>query len=525
MKHPSRASRRVIRALLVVGAACATAVAGAVPAQAVARPALTVEASRADVTLYRMTYQDEAGNEESFVQGDLGIYAVADVKQKFEVRVTRKNYNTPVVARLSRKGADRTLPRPTDFGGLPDFSRTTFSNSSGAVVSSTSSTFCPNVYRPVRRSPKAPASSPYPQGCNGNPYSLGAVWGLQAGYAASLTGDGGFSQLPDLQPGRYVATTTISPAYRKALRIPVAQAKVTVVVTVKQLDEDNCEEFGCLQQARARQVAQRTADARLTAQRTAPTGIAVAPTKLSGRKVKPSGPLPDLRSLPAWGITADGNYLNFGATVWNSGPGRLVVDGFRDAKNPDLMNAYQYFFTASGKQKGYAPVGGMEWDTRDTHQHWHFKDFARYRLVAADKKTPVVDSGKEAFCLANTDMVDYTVKGANWKPENTDLSTACGDRSALGVREVLDPGSGDTYTQYREGQAFDLTTVANGTYYIEIAANPDRVLYEGSLKNNVSLRKVVIGGTLDARTVQVAKVGIIDEPSYDQSGDPEQQHR
>ena len=155
----------------------------------------------------------------------------------------------------------------------------------------------------------------------------------------------------------------------------------------------------------------------------------------------------------------------------------------------------------------------MEWDARGHHQHWHFKDFARYRLVAADQKTPVVDSGKEAFCLANTDAVDYTVKGANWKPENTDLSTACGDREALGVREVLDSGSGDTYEQFREGQAFDLTTVTNGTYYIEIAANPDKVLYEGSRKNNVSLRKVVIGGSKEgAGTVEVAKVRMVDEP-------------
>lgn len=512
--HPSRAGQRTVRTLLVVAAACATTVAGAVPAGAAARAALTVEASRSSVTFYRTVYHDENGEEEAYMDGDLGIYAIADVRQKFEVRVTRKDYETPVVARLVRKGKDRTLPVPADFTGLTDFSRTTYTDSAGAVVSSKTSSFCPNVYRPVRRDPAAPASSPYPQGCGGNPYTLGAVWGLQAGYAASLTGDDGYyrsGELPDLEPGRYVVTTSILPAWRDALRIPASEAEATVAVTVEQRDEDECGGVDCLRGARAR----------TTAQRTEAAGTAAAPTSLTGKKVRPSGPLPDLRSLPAWGISADGNYLNFGATVWNGGPGRLVVDGFRDAKDPDLMNAYQYFFTASGKQKGYAPVGGMEWDARDTHQHWHFKDFARYGLVAADKKTLVVDSGKEAFCLANTDMVDYTVKGANWKPENTDLSTACGDREALGVREVLDPGSGDTYTQYREGQAFDLTGVPNGTYYIRIAANPDKVLHERSTKNNVSLRKVVLGGSQDARTVAVAKVGIVDEPPVEGPGEEE----
>lgn len=510
MNHRPGASRRAVRILLVAAAVATTAVAGTVPAGAATRPALTVEAARPDVTVYR--YAEDG---ETFMDGDLGIYAVADVKQAFEVRATRKDYDSPVVARLVRKGRDRTLPVPTDFTGLTDFSRTTFKDSTGAVVSTTVSTYCPNTYRPVRRSPKAPASSPYPQGCDGNPYSLGAVWGLQAGYAATLGGGEGYygySSLPDLKPGRYLATTSITPAYRKALRISDAQGRASVVVHVEARDGDDCR--GCRTSAHARD-----------AMRHGAAGTATAPKALSGKKIKPTGPLPDLRSLPAWGISADGHYLNFGATVWNAGPGRLVVDGFRDTKDEDLMNAYQYFFSASGKQKGYAPVGGMEWDARDTHQHWHFKDFARYALVAADRKTLVVDSGKEAFCLANTDMVDYTVKGANWKPENTDLSTACGDREALGVREVLDPGSGDTYTQYREGQAFDLTGVANGTYYIRIAANPDKVLYEGSRKNNVSLRKVVLGGTKNHRTVVVAKVGVVEEPPVEDEGEDEARRR
>jgi hypothetical protein len=503
VNHRPHAVRRAARSLLIAAAVIATAAAGAVPAGAATRPALTLEAARSSVTVYR--YTDDG---DTYMDGDLGIYAIADVKQAFEVRTTRKDYWSPLVARLVRKGKDRTLPVPADLSGLPDFSRTTFRDSKGKIVSTSTAPFCPNVDAPVRRSPKAPATSPYPQGCDGNPYSLGAVWGLQAGYAASLTGDSGrygISTLPDLKPGSYLAATSITPAYRRALRIPAAQGKTEVRVTVVKGDDNAClVPDGCRTAAKARSSAGRAA-----------ATVEKAPTKLSGAKAKPSGPLPDLRSLPAWGISADGHYLNFGATVWNGGPGRLVVDGFRDTKNADLMNAYQYFFTASGQQKGYAPVGGMKWDARETHQHWHFEDFARYRLVAADKKTLVVDSGKEAFCLANTDAVDYTVKGANWKPDNTDLSTACGDREALGVREVLDSGSGDTYTQYREGQAFDLTTVKNGTYYIQIAANPDHVLYERSTKNNVSLRKVVIGGSKNKRTVKVEKVGVIVEPPVD----------
>ncbi|MFJ9622712.1 lysyl oxidase family protein [Streptomyces sp. NPDC101181] len=229
----------------------------------------------------------------------------------------------------------------------------------------------------------------------------------------------------------------------------------------------------------------------------------------SGKASVPDVPKPDLRSLPAYGITvSDGyedvpgkDYLAFSANVWNAGPAKLVVDGFR-SPGKKLMDAYQYFYDAQGKQVGYAPTGTMEWDPRPGHEHWHFTDFASYRLLKADKKE-AVRSGKEAFCLANTDAVDYTVKNANWHPGNTDLSTACGQENSISVREVLDVGSGDTYTQDLPGQSFDITDLPNGTYYIQVLANPENRLKETDHKNNSALRKVVLGGKKGARTVKV----------------------
>ncbi|MGW8486116.1 lysyl oxidase family protein [Streptomyces sp. NPDC055886] len=229
----------------------------------------------------------------------------------------------------------------------------------------------------------------------------------------------------------------------------------------------------------------------------------------SGKATVPDVPKPDLRSLPAYGITvSDGyeevpgkDYLAFSANVWNAGPAKLVVDGFR-SPGKKLMDAYQYFYDAKGKQVGYTPTGTMEWDPRPGHEHWHFTDFASYRLLKADKKESV-RSGKEAFCLANTDAVDYTVKNANWHPDNTDLSTACGQENSISVREVLDVGSGDTYTQDLPGQSFDITNLPNGTYYIQVLANPENRLKETNHKNNSALRKVVLGGKKGARTVKV----------------------
>jgi hypothetical protein len=484
---------------VVLGLALAgPGVVGGTPADAAAKSGLTLERSRSSVTVFRAVDEEGGG----YLYGDLGVYAVAG-KKAFEVKAKRSSYAKPIKATWVRKGKDKKLPTPADFTGLSKFSTTTFTNAAGKVVARSTSTFCPNTYLPVRRRPSAPATSPYPAGCDANPYSLGAVWGIEAGYAVPLTGDPyADTAFPDLPLGVYQATVSVAPAYRKALGLSKRKSTVSVKVVVKA--DEQCDEedpMGCLSSLRARRVAaqQRSVNA------------ASQPRKLSGKRAKPSGPLPDLRSLPAWGIAVDqGRYLTFSATVWNGGPGRLVVDGFRSKKDPDLMKAYQYFFTKSGKQKGYAQVGGMEWDPRDGHEHWHFQDFATYRLVDSKKKL-VVRSAKEAFCLANTDAIDYSVKGANWQPDNTDLRTSCGDRASLGVREVLDAGSGDTYAQYLPGQSFDLQGLRNGTYYIQIKANPAKVLYEKKTSNNVSYRKVVIGGTAGDRTVKVGKVGIINE--------------
>lgn len=261
------------------------------------------------------------------------------------------------------------------------------------------------------------------------------------------------------------------------------------------------------------------------AQRGAPSPSTPKPgPKPSGTGGVPDGPKPDLRALPAWEINVDHgeeggghgaaapgkrDYLAFSANVWNAGPSPLVVDGFRVKQG--LMDAYQYFLDGSGNQVGYVKTGAMEWDPRDGHEHWHFKDFASYRLLRADKKE-VVRSQKEAFCLANTDAIDQTVKNANWKPENTDLHTACGALSSMSVREVLEVGSGDTYIQSLPGQSFDVTKLPNGTYYIQVIANPMRRLYEGNLNNNVSLRKVILGGKPGKRTVKVPPVGQVNAP-------------
>ncbi|MFE0651130.1 lysyl oxidase family protein [Streptomyces sp. NPDC059534] len=459
-----------------------------------------------------------------------------------------------------------------DFSGLPGFAEITLTDKDGKKVVSRTENFCPNNAS-GRVRPDAPATSKYPESCPTNPFTLGSVWGVEKGWAANTyggaytqpvklaagtytarigiakkyrdllgiadrpatvkvtvqerswdegrgaaaaglagagehAGHGGAHQAPAGHAGHGTGhgptpaqvaapeTSGAGPTYNVG-HGPLKAAPPAVPWAVKK------------QQAAGRADLQAGDTAGQTdGSRQAPA-LGPQSKRPTGTPSVPNVPKPDLRSLPAYGITiSDGgqnvpgkDYLAFSANVWNAGPAQLVVDGFR-SPGKAKMDAYQYFYDAQGKQVGYTPTGTMEWDPRPGHVHWHFTDFASYRLLKADQKE-AVRSGKEAFCLANTDAVDYTVKNANWHPYNTDLSTACGQENSISVREVLDVGSGDTYTQDLPGQSFDITDLPNGTYYIQVLANPAKRLKETNLDNNSALRKVVLGGSPGRRTVTV----------------------
>lgn len=474
-------------AVAAAGAAGLVALAAAGASAASSPPPVKLVAGGTDVTLFSV--------EDYGVDLDLGTHMVAG-NAPIEVRTTRASYSSPVVATQYVQGKPvRQLPKGlvTDFSGLGKFLHITLTNSAGKKVLEKDQSVCLNGDG-SRTRPDAPATSPYPDGCTANPFTQGAVWGLQTGWSARTYGDGPPVQLA---VGKYKATVTVNKAYRDFFKIPAKDASVKLNVTVQKSDASGA--------------------AKLRSNSAAPKPNAARPT---GKASVPKGPKPDLRPVPAWGIVAapgdEGtpdatkDFLQFSATVWNAGPSPLVLDGFR-RQGKDLMDAYQYFYNAQGKQVGYQNTGTMEWDGRDGHNHWHFTDFARYSLLNA-KQTEVVRSQKEAFCLAATDSIDYTVKNANWHPDNTDLHTACGDHGSLSVREVLDVGSGDTYEQTLPGQSFDITNLANGTYYVQVTANPENRLFESSTKNNVALRKVILGGTKHHRTVKVPPVGVINAP-------------
>jgi hypothetical protein len=211
-------------------------------------------------------------------------------------------------------------------------------------------------------------------------------------------------------------------------------------------------------------------------------------------------------ALPAWSINVSHprkqthDFLDFGATVWVGGNGPLDVEGFRSHATP-VMKAYQYFWSG-GKVIGRVRAGTMGFDGQQGHNHWHFEQFAKYELLTSAKSV-AVRSHKMGFCIAPSDAVGLLAPHAVWQPFSVGLQGACGSPTALWVAEEMPVGWGDTYIQTIAGQNFDITSVPNGTYYIEVAANPERVLHETTTGNDVSFRKVILGGTAGHRTVKV----------------------
>jgi len=443
---------------------------------------------------------------QGYVIMDPGIW-VASLGSALQFNVQRPSYTKPVtITQILYLPGGRVTARPLPAGlldgwnGLRDFIRMTVRDHNGNVVASPMLTFCPNTFDPQRASPQSPAATPYPPECGTDPFPRSMVWGIAKGWATDPAKDYPFSPLGPgpsmrLPLGTYQVTETVAAPYVRLFHMSARDTSKTVEVTVVQ-------GHGCCTPA--------------AGGRDHPRGQALPSLPRVPDLVNaPKAALPDLVPLPSWGIstshTKSGrDLLNFGATVWSGGSSPLDVEGFRSPGSP-VMKAYQYFWR-NGHVIGRARAGTMEFDSQLGHHHWHFEQFARYNLITADKKL-AVRSHKEGFCLGPSDPVDLLAPHAMWQPPTIGTSGQCGVAATLWVREMLPAGWGDTYFNSVAGQSFDITGVPNGTYYIQVIANPLHVLHETRTGNDVSLRTVILSGTKGHRQVNVpAWHGIDPEP-------------
>jgi hypothetical protein len=476
MKQPERKLRSAVAAGFALALAAGILTGPALAdVQAIPRgPTVKLVVAQNDIT---------AESYRGYVFVDPGIY-VTSLGSVLQFDVQRASYTKPItITQVIHRPGSRTHTRPLPgslldgFYGLRDFLRLSIADSRGKLVASSRVTFCPNSYDPQRATPNSAPTSQYPQLCGFDPFPKSLVMGVARGWGVDPPGS-----LYHLGPGDYKVTETITPRYMHLLHITAADATASVNLTVVK------GRSGCCGQTPAKPARARG-------------GTLASSPPVPNLPNPPKAALPDLVPLPSWSIntlhTRPGrDLLDFGATVW-VGNAPLDVEGFRSHGSP-VMKAYQYFWL-HGHVIGRTRAGTMGFAD---YNHWHFKQFARYTLVNSAQKL-VIRSHKEGFCIAPTDPVDLLAPRAVWQPPILGLGGQCGVPTALWVQEMLPAGWGDTYFQNIPGESFNITSVPNGTYYIKVTANPLHLLHELNTRNDISLRKIILGGTPGHRTVKV----------------------
>lgn len=383
--------------------------------------------------------------------------------------------------------------------GLPKFFTFTLRTAVGDLVAQRTQPFCPTSdFGAARVDASGPTNPSYPYFC-GSRLTRRTVWGINRGWAVPVYSQ--FNLRPAKAPdGNYWLTVSITDAYARQMHLDPAMTSRTVGLTIKtEVDVPCPPEIVC--EPEPPHPLLRPAISRTPRQ--AMRAMATAVNRPTAGYRFTAG-LPDLIALPAHSMMTETDpqtghdYLDFGATIWNAGPGTLDVEGFRQGDKATM--AARQFFHQQGRPATSRAIGTFEFDNRVGHHHWHLEDVAQYDLLNAHKDR-VVRSGKQSFCLAPTDPIDLTKAGALWQPDKVGLYSSCPSDESIWLRETLPVGWGDTYVQSAGGQGFDITSLPNGEYFIRVTTNPRHHILETTTKNNAALVRVQIGGVPGARTV------------------------
>jgi hypothetical protein len=173
--------------------------------------------------------------------------------------------------------------------------------------------------------------------------------------------------------------------------------------------------------------------------------------------------------------------LRFSTLIVNAGNLPIEVRGQRVKGR---MVAYQ-MLVRFGKVIA-RPFG--EFHYHDEHHHWHLLQVAEHRLRNAVGE--VVRGGdKVSFCLRDSVRLLPQLKGS---PAATRYGDCESDPNAQRLKAGVSIGWADFYHRSLEGQSLDVTELPPGQYRLEVEVNPDRLLVEWRVGNNVTSVPVTI---------------------------------
>lgn len=168
--------------------------------------------------------------------------------------------------------------------------------------------------------------------------------------------------------------------------------------------------------------------------------------------------------------------LRFSNTVWNPGPGRLILHPHNDG---GTTSAYQHLHNGYGTFVDERLAGTF--DFHQGHNHWHFEDFAVYELLNTDGTLiggRLRVSEKTTFCIMDTGQFSTSV-------EHADLVSQFSDCDGPNTTQGLSVGWGDTYGWYLDGQWVEVDGVPDGDYLLRSTADRENRIQEAKEDNNV----------------------------------------
>lgn len=176
--------------------------------------------------------------------------------------------------------------------------------------------------------------------------------------------------------------------------------------------------------------------------------------------------------------------LAFLSAVENDGNGPMLLVGRRSEASTPAMDVQQLVRRSDGSAATYPVDGEIRFVESETHRHWHFLDFERYDILAADGKAVGRDQ-KTGFCLGDRYNASRSVVLPG-EPDQPVWTQECGrgQPERLVVREGISPGYGDDYVPRLEGQSIEITDLPAGHYVLRHRVNVDRVLRESDYANN-----------------------------------------
>lgn len=149
--------------------------------------------------------------------------------------------------------------------------------------------------------------------------------------------------------------------------------------------------------------------------------------------------------------TGDRRLLRFNTTTPNYGPGDVFLGD---------------------------PRGNPTFEYSSCHNHYHFKEYADYRLL--DMAGNIVARGhKQAFCLVDL----WQLPGVRGRADPQ--FDHCGYQG-------ISAGWADVYHRGLDCQWIDITGVPSGRYVLEVVINPAHVIRENNYSNNTARAEVVI---------------------------------